>query len=145
MQQAILLPENIVMNLAKASKEEAIIAAGQMLVERGYVKDNYIQGMLEREKVCNTYIGNGVAIPHGTNVSKQDILKSGIVILQYKEGIDYGDGIAYLVIGIAGIGEEHLAILAKIALKIQDLSTVDRLVKSNHINEIYEILLEIND
>lgn len=145
MQQAILLPENIVMNLAKASKEEAIIAAGQMLVERGYVKDNYIQGMLEREKVCNTYIGNGVAIPHGTNASKQDILKSGIVILQYKEGIDYGDGTAYLVIGIAGIGEEHLAILAKIALKIQDPSTVDHLVQSNHVNEIYEILLEIND
>jgi mannitol/fructose-specific phosphotransferase system IIA component len=145
MQQAILLPENIVMNLAKASKEEAIIAAGQMLVERGYVKDNYIQGMLEREKVCNTYIGNGVAIPHGTNASKQDILKSGIVILQYKEGIEYGDGTAYLVIGIAGIGEEHLAILAKIALKIQDPSTVDRLVQSNHVNEIYEILLEIND
>lgn len=145
MQQAILSPENIVMNLAKVSKEEAIIAAGQMLVERGYVKDNYIQGMLEREKVCNTYIGNGVAIPHGTNGSKQDILKSGIVILQYKEGIDYGDGTAYLVIGIAGIGEEHLAILAKIALKIQDTSTVDRLVHSNHVNEIYEILLEIND
>jgi mannitol/fructose-specific phosphotransferase system IIA component len=145
MQQAILLPENIVMNLAKASKEEAIIAAGQMLVERGYVKDNYIQGMLEREKVCNTYIGNGVAIPHGTNASKKDILKSGIVILQYKEGIDYGDGTAYLVIGIAGIGEEHLAILTKIALKIQDTSTVDRLVQSNHVNEIYEILLEINE
>ncbi|CUH97350.1 hypothetical protein P22_3477 [Propionispora sp. 2/2-37] len=145
MQQTILLPENIAINLDKKSKEEAVIAAGRMLAERGYVKDSYIKGMLEREKVCNTYIGNGVAIPHGTNGSKQDILKSGIVVMQYKDGIEYGEETAYLIIGIAGVGEEHLSILSKIALTIQDASTVERLVQSNQIKEVYEILLKIND
>lgn len=144
MQQTILLPENIAINLEKKSKEEAIIAAGEMLAKRGYVKDSYIQGMLEREKVCNTYIGNGVAVPHGTNVSKRDILKSGIVVMQYKDGVEYGEEKAYLIIGIAGVGEEHLSILSKIALTIQDTSTVGRLVQSNQIKEVYEILLKIN-
>ena len=144
MKQTILLPENIVINLVKTSREEAVTAAGQMLVERGYVKNTYIKGMLAREKVCNTYIGNGVAIPHGTDEAKQDIIKSGIVVRQYKEGIDYGDDKAYLVIGIAGVGDEHLEILSKIALTIQDVGTVDRLVKSNDVSEIYETLLKIN-
>jgi mannitol/fructose-specific phosphotransferase system IIA component len=144
MQQSVLLPENIVLNLPKTSKEEAIIAAGKMLVAKGYVKDTYIQGMLEREKVCNTYIGNGVAIPHGTNAAKEEIIKSGIVVFQYKDGIDYGEDKAYLVIGIAGVGDDHMAILSKIALTIQDMDTVERLAQSNNVSEVYETLLKLN-
>jgi len=145
MEQTILLPENIAINLATTSKEAAIIAAGNMLVDRGYVRKSYIQGMLERETVCNTYIGNGVAIPHGTHGAKQEILRSGIVVLQYKEGIDYNGDKAYLVIGIAGAGDDHLAILSRIALTIQDMATVNRLVQTEQAAEIYETLLKLNE
>jgi len=145
MKQNILLKENILLNLKPMSKEEAIITAGRLLVEKGYVKESYVEGMLEREKVYNTYIGNKVAIPHGTNASKNEILKSGIVVLQFKEGIDYGDDKAYLVIGIAGVNDEHLEILSSIAITIEDINTVDKIINSDSRTEIYNILLSLNN
>jgi mannitol/fructose-specific phosphotransferase system IIA component len=145
MKQNILLKENILLNLKSMSKEESIITAGKLLVEKGYVKDSYVQGMLEREKVYNTYIGNKVAIPHGTNDYKNEILQSGIVVLQFKEGINYGDDKAYLVIGIAGVNDEHLEILSNIAITIDDINTVNKIIESNSRTEIYNILLSLNN
>ncbi|WP_343119298.1 PTS sugar transporter subunit IIA, partial [Clostridioides difficile] len=101
--------------LDSVSKEEAITLAGRKLVENGYVKEEYIPAMLEREKVMTTYMGMGVAIPHGVNEAKKEILSSGIVILQFPNGIDFDGEKAYLLIGIAGVGDEHLEILSNIA------------------------------
>lgn len=140
MKQNILLKENILLNLKSMTKEEAITTAGNLLVKNGYVKENYVKSMLEKEKTCNTYIGNGIAIPHGTNDSKNEIIKSGIVILQFKKGIDYGDDKAYLVIGIAGVNDEHIEILSKIAIAIEDMNTVNKIIDSNSRTEICNIL-----
>lgn len=140
MKQDILLKENILLNLKSMSKEEAVITAGKLLVEKGYVKESYVLSMLEREKVCNTYIGNSVAIPHGTNDSKNEIMQSGIVVLQFKEGIDYGDEKAYLVMGIAGVNNEHIEILSNIAIAIEDMNTVNKIINSNNTEEIYNLL-----
>ena len=140
MKQNTLLKENILLELKSMTKEDAITTAGNLLVKNGYVKENYVKSMLEKEKTCNTYIGNSIAIPHGTNDSKNEILKSGIVILQFKDGIDYGDDKAYLVIGIAGVNDEHLEILSKIAIAIEDMNTVNKIIKSNSRTEICNIL-----
>ncbi|MGH4051611.1 MAG: PTS sugar transporter subunit IIA [Clostridium sp.] len=140
MKQNILSKENILLNLKPMSKEEAIITAGNLLVKNGYVKENYVKSMLEKEKKCNTYIGNSIAIPHGTNDSKNEIIKSGIVVLQFKEGIDYGTDKAYLVIGIAGVNDEHLEILSKIAISIEDMDNVNKIISSNSRREICNIL-----
>ena len=145
MKQNILLEKNIILNLKPMSKEEAIIITGNLLVENGYVKEGYVEGMFEREKIYNTYIGNGIAIPHGTSAYKKEIIKSGIVVLQFKEAINYGENKAHLVIGIAGIGDEHLDILSKIAITIEDMETVNKIVSSNSQSEIYNILLSINN
>lgn len=112
--------KNIVLNLKSVSKEDAIREAGRKLVELGCVGEPYIDAMLEREKVMSTYMGMGLAIPHGVNEAKKDINESGIVILQYPEGVEFDGEKAYLVIGIAGKGDEHLEILSSIAINLDD-------------------------
>lgn len=138
----ILEKRNVKLGLESVSKAEAIEAAGRLLVKSGYVKENYVEAMHERETVLNTYIGNGVAIPHGVSKAKEEVLKSGIVVLQYPDGIDYGDGnIAYMVIGIAGKGNDHLTILANIASALEDEALVKELASSKDVEKIYNILL----
>lgn len=134
----ILNKKYIKMNLPSVTKEEAIKAAGSLLVKGGYVKENYIEYMLQREKECKTSIGNYVAIPHGIAKSKEEIMKSGIVVLQYPDGIDYDGDIVKLVIGIAGKNDEHLEILGNIAEIISDEKEVEKLVQTKDLEEIYQ-------
>ena len=139
----ILNLNNIVLNLKSESKFEAIERSGKLLIENGYGKENYIEGMKKREEVLSTFLGNGVAIPHAINEYKKEILKTGIVISQYKDGIDYGDGnIAYILIGIAGNDDEHMDILSKIAIVISEKENVERLRRATSREEIIEILEE---
>lgn len=99
--------------------------------------------MKAREEEVTTYMGNGVAIPHGMNEYKKEILETGIVIAQYPNGVDFGEGnTAYIVIGIAGKGDEHMEILSKIALTIQYEENVERLRKAKTPEEIMEIIEE---
>ncbi|GKU24546.1 PTS sugar transporter subunit IIA [Clostridium folliculivorans] len=143
MNKNVLVEENIVLNLPSEGKYEAIERAGRLLVANGYVNENYIQGMREREDEVSTFMGNGVAIPHGMNEYKKQILNSGIVILQYPNGVDFGDGnTAYMVIGIAGVGDEHMAILSQIALTIQYEENVEKLKEAKTPQAIMEIIKE---
>ena len=123
----IMVAAGIKTGQASVSKEEAITAAGKLLHELGYVNESYIPAMLEREKTVSTYMGLGVAIPHGTSEAKDEVKKTGIVLLQYPEGVDFGDEKAYLVFGIAGIGNEHLDLLAKIGTVIEEEENLDKL------------------
>ena len=136
----ILMKSNIIINRASVSMEEAIIHAGSLLVESGYVEDGYINGMLAREKKFSTYIGNGVAIPHGENEVKELIKASGIVVVQYPNGVSFGDGkLAKIVIGIAGMGNEHIQILANIAEAIEDEQVLADIVNTNDVDTIYRL------
>ncbi|MFU7515853.1 PTS mannitol transporter subunit IICBA [Clostridium sp. HCS.1] len=135
----ILSEKNIVLGLESESKEEAIKRAGNLLVNGGYVKESYVDAMLEREEVVSTYIGMGVAIPHGIGVAKREIKSSGIVVLQYPNGVDFGEEFAYLVVGIAGVGDEHIEILSNIAISLEDMELVERLKKTKSEDEILEV------
>lgn len=117
----VLVEDGIKTGLASVDKETAIRAAGQLLCDLGYVNADYIDAMVEREKLVTTYMGMGVAIPHGTSNAKETVKKSGIVVMQYPEGVDFGTEKANLIIGIAGEGDEHLEILANIAGSLEDL------------------------
>lgn len=117
----VLVEDGIKTGLASVDKETAIRAAGQLLCDLGYVNADYIDAMVEREKLVTTYMGMGVAIPHGTSNAKETVKKSGIVVMQYPEGVDFGTEKANLIIGIAGVGDEHLEILANIAGSLEDL------------------------
>lgn len=136
----ILTVDNIVLKQPSVSKAEAIERAGKMLMNSGYVTEAYIRGMHAREEKFSTYIGNGVAIPHGENEVKDQIKASGIVVLQYPDGVDFGDGkIAKLVIGIAGKGNEHIQLLANIAEAIEDEDILRQMQETSEINYIYEL------
>ena len=135
----ILSPENILMNQEINTKEEAIRLTGKLLVDRGYVQQTYIEKMLEREALTSTYIGNLVAIPHGTDDGKREILKSGIVIIQTPNGIDFGDGnIVKLIFGIAGKDDDHLDILSNIAIVVSDIENVHKIVQATSAKEVLD-------
>ncbi len=135
---SILKSDNIILGLKSESKEEAIERAGKMLVKEGYVNNNYIAAMQEREKIVSTYIGMGIAIPHGVGEAKKEVKESGIVVLQYPDGVVFGDDLAYLVIGIAGVGDDHLEILSNIAISLEDETLVDKLKNTNNKFEILQ-------
>lgn len=136
----LLRMENILTGLAPESKEAAIRRAGVLLQVAGCVDADYIDAMLDREKVASTYMGEGLAIPHGTTVGKAHVRRSGIVVLQYPEGVDFDGEKAHLLVGLAGVGDEHLTLLAKVAGALDDPEVLGRLSTTTNPSEIYEIL-----
>lgn len=130
----------IILNKKSVTKEEALKDVGSYMAELGYVKPNYTSYILEREKQSTTYLGNYVAIPHGTVEGKQEIEKTGIVIFQYPEGIDFGNGnIAYFLIGIAAKSNEHIEIISHLSDVIEDEEEVLKLKEEKDIEKLYKI------
>ena len=135
----LLNEKNILLNLENESKEEAIIRAGNLLFNNGYVGYEYINSMLEREKRISTYIGYGVAMSHGTEFGKEQVKKAGIVVLQYPEGINFGGQKAYLLIAIAAKGEEHLEILSNIAQALGDVEAIENLKTTKNSKDVLKV------
>ena len=135
----LLYRENIQVNCKAASQEEVIREVGGMLVKSGYVDAPYVDAMLEREESFSTFMGNGLALPHGVEAAKKDIKASGIAVMTFPEGIDWAGNTVNVVIGIAGVGEEHLNILGVIAEKMLDDTAAERL-KTGDVDIVYEIL-----
>jgi len=136
----VLVKESIKLNQASVTKEEAIRAVGALLVERGAVEPAYVEAMLEREKIVTTYMGMGIAIPHGTAEAKGTVKKTAITMIQYPEGVDFGDEKAELVFGIAGIGDEHLDLLGKIAGALDDPEVLEKMKTTDDVDWILETL-----
>lgn len=115
--RALLPDQAIVLQGTSRTRDEAINEAGQLLVATGAVDPAYIESMFDREASVSTYVGNSLAIPHGTNEAKQSIKRTGLSFIRYSEGIDWnGDGeLAHFVVGIAGAGDDHLTLLGSIA------------------------------
>ena len=125
----ILETKNIFINQKPGNKEDIIRKIGDIFASQGYTNEYYTQAMLDKEKVFKTYIGNGVAIPHGIEEAKKDIKKTGIVLITVPEGQDWGaKEKVKVVIGIAAVGNEHLEVLSKIALSFSDTNGIDRLL-----------------
>lgn len=134
----LLQKEAIKLNLSTVAKEIALKDIAGYMGKLGYVNSNYEKYIFEREEQSTTYIGNYVAIPHGTAEGKNEILKSGIVIFQYPEGIDFGNGnIAYFLIGIAGKNNEHIDIISKISDVIEDEEEVLKLKDEKDFEKVY--------
>ncbi|MDR2868924.1 MAG: PTS mannitol transporter subunit IICBA [Deferribacteraceae bacterium] len=136
----ILKKENIILNQPKATPEEVIRRCGKMLFESGYVNERYIEGMLARDKSFSVEIGNFIALPHGEEAYKKEIIKTGIVVLTYPDGIDWHGNTVYFVVGIAARGEEHLEIMANIVTHLGEPDDTVKLVKNGNIDEIYKML-----
>lgn len=132
--------KGIILGLDSISKTEAIKNIGEQMNKMGYVESGYEKYMLEREEKSTTYIGNYVAIPHGTLEGKSQVKKTGIVINQYPNGVDFGNGnTAYFLIGIAGKNNEHVDLISNIADIIEDEDRVKELAKITDVEKIFEV------
>lgn len=132
--------DGVILGLESVSKEQAIENIGEQMSKMGYVESGYYKYMLERENKSTTYIGNSVAIPHGTLEGKAQVIKTGIVINQYPNGVDFGNGNkAYFLIGIAGKNNEHVDLIANIADIIEDEDRVLELAKVADREEIFRV------
>lgn len=127
----ILSTERIRLQATAQDKLDAIRQSGQLLVDSGCVQARYVDGMLAREEIMSTYLGNGVSIPHGQDQNRADILQTGISVLQLPDGVEWEDGEkAYLVIGIAASSDEHVGVLANLAEVIEDEEMTQKLIKT---------------
>ncbi|MEE8730711.1 MAG: PTS mannitol transporter subunit IICBA [Rahnella inusitata] len=134
---------NIFLGLQATSKEDAIRFAGEQLVKGGYVQAEYVEAMLAREQLTSTYLGESIAVPHGTIEAKDRVLKTGIVFCQYPAGIRWGDDeddSARLVIGIAARNNEHINVITKLTTALDEDGVIDRLANTTSVEEVLSIL-----
>lgn len=129
---AILATDRIQLQATATDKSDAIRQSGALLVHSGCVEPGYVDGMLAREATMSTYLGNGVAIPHGEYDNRSQIIKTGISVLQLADGVEWEDGEkAYLIIAIAAAEDEHVGVLANLAEAIEDEEIANELMTTN--------------
>lgn len=144
MTQSILTADTIVAQGSATTKDDAIREAGALLVAAGAVKPEYVDAMLERESSVSTYMGNFLAIPHGTNEAKDAIVRSALSLVRYANPIDWDGEEVRFAVGIAGLNNEHLEILSKIAIVFSDEDEVQKLIDAADANELFALLEEVN-
>ncbi|PSU50609.1 PTS mannitol transporter subunit IICBA [Photobacterium frigidiphilum] len=135
--------ENIHLGCTATTKEQAIKYAGEQLVKMGYAEPDYVDAMFDREKLVSTYLGESIAVPHGTVEAKDRVIKTGIVICQYPAGVlfsDDEDDLAKLVIGIAAKNDEHIQVITTITNALDDPDAIERLTSTTDVNEVLSIL-----
>ncbi|MDM8302334.1 PTS mannitol transporter subunit IICBA [Collinsella tanakaei] len=132
--------DDIQVGCASLPREDAIRASGELLVEKGCVDADYIDAMVERDKLTSVYMGMGVAIPHGTNEAKDAVRRTGVVLQQYPEGVDFDGEKAYLLFGIAGKGNEHLEVLAAVCKAIEDEAVLEKMKTTDDVDWIVSVL-----
>jgi mannitol PTS system EIIA component len=141
----ILAPSHVKVPGSATSKDDAIREAGQILVDAGAVTPAYVDAMFEREKSVSTYMGNYLAIPHGTNEAKDAITRSAISVVRYDAPIDWNGNEVRFAVGIAGVDNGHLEILGKIAIVFSDSDEVEKLLAASSAEELYSLLQAVNE
>lgn len=144
-----LQPELILLDQTFDNKWDAIRTAGQLLVDAGSVDEDYLDSMVDREVVLTTHMGNFIAIPHGTDEGKEHVKKTAISVVQIPFGVDFNENpdeeeqMAMVVFGLAGVGDEHLDVLSKIAVFCSDVNNVALLANATDKQEIIRLLEEV--
>jgi PTS system mannitol-specific IIA component len=142
---AVLSIGQVRIHSGSATQEQALQEATDILVAAGAVTPAYVDAMRQREETVSTFMGNGLAIPHGTNETKEAILDSGLSVVRYDGGVDWAGDEATFVIGIAGRGDEHLEILSQIAILFSDEDDVAKLNAAQTPDELYALLSAVNE
>ena len=132
---------SVVLQGSATTRDAAIDEAGALLVAAGAVSEAYVAAMHERETSVSTFMGNGLAIPHGTNEAKSEIRHSAMSFTRYAEPIDWNGKPAEFVVGIAGAGKDHMALLTKIAQVFLKADDVARLREATTCEEVKAILI----
>lgn len=140
----ILVADSVILNGSASTRDAAIDEAGQLLLARGAVDNDYILAMHEREESVSTYMGSYLAIPHGTNAAKDHIMKSAVSVVRYPDGIDWNGKQVKFVVGVAGINNEHLHILSSIAKVFTNKAQVAQLEAATSVDEVLELFGKVN-
>ncbi|NEV63246.1 phosphoenolpyruvate--protein phosphotransferase [Thiorhodococcus minor] len=134
-------PSAVRLGATAASKTDAIRQVGQILIDAGYIEPGYVDSLLAREKVANTYLGNGIAIPHGVPKDRGLIKQTGVAVLQVPDGVDWNPGDrVHLVVGIAAKSDEHLQILTNLTDVLGDPAEAERLAHTKRPTDIQQRL-----
>ena len=137
----VLTSEMVVLGAHAAGKVEAIHQAGEVLVKAGCVAHSYVDGMVARERVMSTYLGNGIAIPHGELADLRSVFRTGVSVIQLPQGVEWEPGErAYLVIGLASTNEEHVPILTNLLALLQAPEAISQLINTTDPTVIVERL-----
>jgi mannitol/fructose-specific phosphotransferase system IIA component len=140
----ILTRDLVVASGRATTRDEAIREAGELLASSGAVTAQYVEAMADRERSVSTYMGNFLAIPHGTNAAKDAIVRSALCLVRYDQEIDWAGNPVRVVVGIAGVNDEHLGILGKIAVIFADEDEVRRVLDATTADELYDIVQRVN-
>jgi mannitol/fructose-specific phosphotransferase system IIA component len=137
----VLTSEMVRLGAQAADKVEAIKQVGEILIQAGCVAPSYVDGMLARERVMSTYLGSGIAIPHGELADLRSVYRTGVSVLQLPEGVEWEPGeCAYLVIGLASTDQEHVEVLANLVDLLQEPEIITQLVHTTEPRVIVERL-----
>ncbi|MFP1821656.1 fused PTS fructose transporter subunit IIA/HPr protein [Lonsdalea quercina] len=137
-----LSQQDIHIGASAGDKQEAFKQVASALTEAGCVSEGYVEGMLQRELQTSTYLGNGIAIPHGTTDTRDLVRKTGVQVFQFPKGIAWGDNqTAYVVLGIAARSDEHLALLRQLTHVLSDDSVAERLATTTSTEELRSLLM----
>jgi PTS system mannitol-specific IIA component/phosphocarrier protein FPr len=141
----VLPREGIRLALTAADKWDAIRQSGALLAELGAVEDAYPETMLEREKSVSTYIGEGVAIPHGTDASRALVRRTTLGVLQFPDGVDWDGKPVTICVAIAAKGDEHVTVLSALAQILMDPARAEQLRTSTSVEDVHELLSSIGE
>jgi len=139
----VLSAEAIVLGGSATTRDEAIDEAGRLLVAAGAVEESYVAAMHERETSVSTFMGNGLAIPHGTNEAKSAIRHTAITFVRYADPIDWKGQPAEFVVGIAGAGDDHLTVLQSLAMVFMEDDQIARLRAASSADDVLAILGDV--
>jgi len=143
--QDVLTADAVRLGLTATDKLDALRQCGAVLVEVGAATEAYAAAILEREESVSTYMGEGVAIPHGTDASRQHIKRAALAVLQYPDGVDWNGNEVKLCIAIASRSDEHIGILQKLAMVLTNKDKATRLRETTDVDEVLRLLVPADD
>jgi PTS system mannitol-specific IIA component len=141
----LLAASSIRLDATATSRDDAIRQAGAALVEAGAVDPSYVDAMLERENSVSTFVGEGVAIPHGTLAGKDAVKDDAIVVLRFPDGVDWDGNPVSVAVGIAAKGNGHIALLSQLATVLLDPDKAAALRGATTADQVYELLASDED
>jgi PTS system mannitol-specific IIA component len=142
---SLLTESSIRLDSVAGDRDEAIRATGQALLEAGAIDEGYIDAMFERERSVSTYVGEGVAIPHGTLAGKDSVKDDALVVLRFPTPVDWDGNEVSVTVGIAAKGNGHIAILSQLASILLDPEAAAALRGATTTDEVYALLASSDD
>jgi mannitol/fructose-specific phosphotransferase system IIA component len=141
---ALLPPSGIRLGLTASDRFDAVRQSGQVLVEIGAVEAPYVDAMLERERLISTSLGEGFAIPHGTDESRQFVTRTALAVLQFPGGVDWDGNEVKVAVAIASSGTEHVAVLSALAQILMEPEQAERLRVAADVDDVLALLADIS-